>query len=173
MSGDAVARVRVGAVLREALRERRLEGVTLVGPDGPERELLRRWLEAETVPLRDAAHGEVLLVGPETRTHLVLDGGRADAFPLGGVAATRVADWAGGVTAVRFLEGEGPDALPAVDRALGAFLDEGRSLADALAPLDPALADRIARRLRAGVPAARPPIVPKLEGWTPGVDPPL
>jgi hypothetical protein len=121
---------------------------------------------------RHLAHPDHLVLSPQTRTHLLLEGAAAGILPLGDLYASTVAVWARGVSLPATLAGRSERLAP-VDRALAAFLEGGRPLAEALDPLPVALRPLVERALRHGSSRTRPPLVPKLGPWTPGIDPPL
>lgn len=117
-----------------------------------------------------ATSGALLVLGTTTRTHLVLEGARAWTLPLGDLYGSEVAVWAGGVSMPAPLRGRDLDTLRAVDEALGKFLEGQRPLSDALAALPDDLRRELDRALRRGMPEMRPPLIPKLRRWTPGLD---
>jgi hypothetical protein len=150
----------------------RVEGVAraLVGAGAaPDRAARGHALSAVA---RHVAGRDLLLLGPQTRTHLLLEGADAGILPLGDLYASTLAGWAGGVSLPASLAGRG-EHLGAVDGALAAFLDDGRPLVEALQPLPVELRPLVERALLHGSSATRPPLVPKLGRWTPGIDLPL
>jgi hypothetical protein len=158
-----------GLPLRDPDPER-IEAVAdaLAGADC-EAEVTRRAAVAAVVQSMVGAEGLVAL-SCETRTTLVLDAPTVAVAPLGGVPASVVAGWAGDTTLPALLRGR-PDLLGPLDEALSRFFDRGEPLGGALVDLPPDLARDVGTRLgRVGVPAARPPLVPKVGGWTPGHD---
>jgi hypothetical protein len=159
-----------GLPLRDPDPER-VEAVAdaLAGADA-EPEVTRRAAIAAVVRCMVGADGLVAL-SCETRTTLVLDGATVAVAPLGGVPASIVAGWVGDATLPALLRGRDPGLLGPLDEALSRFFDRGEPLGGALADLPPDLARDVKTRLeRVGVPAARPPLVPKVGGWTPGHD---
>jgi hypothetical protein len=116
------------------------------------------------------AASEWIVVGTESRTHLLLEGSAPRVLPFGDLDASTLAAWAGGVRLPKPIAEHGAEWLAPVDRALSAFLEEGVGLDEALSPLPAALRDDLERILRRGAPDAGPPLVPKLGGWTPGLD---
>jgi hypothetical protein len=129
----------------------------------------RHALEVAAAVLADRQH--LTMVTCETRTLLVLDGVRSNVVPLGDVPASAVQTWTGDATLPALLRTHPASLLEALDGALSAFLEHGRPLSTALAELPADLAQEVAATLRGrGVPAARPPLVPKLSRWTPGHD---
>lgn len=117
------------------------------------------------------ARAEALIeVGHETKTHLLLEGCAARVIPLGDLWASQVRELAGGISPLALLVSEPPEMLVEVDRTLGSFLEEGASFAEAAAALPDRVRRGVRRGLRRAAPGSRPPLVPKVSDWTPGLD---
>lgn len=117
------------------------------------------------------AEAETLIeVGHETKTHLVLEGCTAPVVPLGDLWASQVSELAGGVAPPVLLRSEPPEMLIAVDRALASFLEGGCAWSEVTAELPDRVALSVRRGLRRAANASRPPLVPKVSAWTPGLD---
>ncbi|UCC26303.1 MAG: hypothetical protein JSU98_04210 [Gemmatimonadales bacterium] len=198
--GSEEARVRevVTQVVTQALRTRSLEGVVVAWPPSPEGALLARWLRPtmsvrvgepnRVAGLVDAAGGDadaawlawgvstarrdrLLVVHPGHKSLVLLDAPLSPCFPLGDLWAHQLEAWAGATTVPRALAGLGRAAFREVEEALRLGLDEGAGTRTALATLPVETALRVRRSLETGRYAVRPPLIPKLSPWTPGVDP--
>jgi hypothetical protein len=175
---DAIRDI-VLAVIREALRERGLTSVVVLRPGSAAHGLLAEWLaEAGFVPTDEGtsfdrgtptfspaelapAERAAVVLDPAPKEVILLDGplSGADVLPLGDLWGSRVA-------------ARDPVApLLPVERALAAVFEraEGLTALESHLPRDQAALVR--RRILRTAPLLRPPVVPKLSEWTPGIDP--
>lgn len=119
-----------------------------------------------------AASERFVAVGNTNKTQLLLDPRPLPAriLPLGDLWAHEVHTFGGGAELPPVLAVATAEVVAAVDGALRAWLVDGASPGDALAGLDPSLEGRIRAALVAAEPGRRGLLVPKLEGWTVGLD---
>jgi len=161
---ERVARI-VAAVVREALRERGLIHVQVLRRQGPGLALLLSWLESEGIPSSVVDHPpparEALIADPGAKEDIILEGplAGADILPLGDLWGSLLA--AGDLSA----------PLTPLERGLRDAFEQGLGLAALEAYLGKDEADRTWERLLRAAPLLRPPVVPKLTEWTPGIDP--
>jgi len=161
---EQVAGVVVG-VVREALRERALRRVLVLPRPGRGGALLLGWLQAVEVEAEVAERAPVdrgaLVTDPASKEVLLLEGPLpgADLLPLGDL-------WGSAIEA-----GDPGAPLSTLERALYDTFEAGEGLAALGRHLGREPALDIRRRLLRTAPLLRPPLVPKLTEWTPGIDP--
>jgi len=179
MTADDPVRSVVTAVAREAVRAAGASGILLHRPGTPEHTLFAEWAQAEgirvvTVDEDEAAGPDLLATDPANKLVLLLEGPSPGArfLPLGDLWPDRVAARTEGATAPATLQGD-RDAVDAVVAALSAALEEGYGLGALEARLPTELAARVRAAVLRTAPHFRPPLIPKLTGWTPGIDPGL
>lgn len=148
------------------------EALAAAAPDAPPRVLE---VEARRAVARARAATDGLLCASEIhKTALVLASALPPEplLPLGDVWASEVEAAAGACTVPAPLEGlVAPDTMASVDGALRAHLESGLAVEEALAPLEPALRERLADLLRRRPWGRfRTPLVPKLGARTVGID---
>lgn len=150
-------------VVREALRERGLSTVVVLRPDSPGHRLVVEWLRAGGIDVAAGAPGtrSALVLDPAPKDVILLEGPRpgADVLPLGDVWGSRVRT-------------RDADArLTPVEAALAAAFEGARGLSVLETMLPARDAADVRDRILRAAPLLRPPVVPKLTDWTPGLDP--
>ena len=169
MSAESRVAFIIRGVVKQAMRDARLEHVKVVGSED-RRELVRRWCD---VDIADNAPGAALLLDTATKTELLLGQIRpANLYPFGDLYASELADLAG-------VSGLSPEVRPIADRAGGIarldqvlrrLLDERRDpneafdeVADARTEVMQCLEQTRFFRMQMG-------IVPKIGARTVGID---
>jgi hypothetical protein len=112
-------------------------------------------------------------VGTATKTQLLLDYRPAypSILPLGDLYASQILELAGGCTLPAGLVGMAAEEIYAVDSALRAYFEDGRSADEAFRELEPGRAQRIRHMLQESSRAWHPvPLIPKLGNATLGLD---
>jgi hypothetical protein len=138
----------------------------------------RRHLDQEASELAAQAlafahHEESLLLGTANKTHLLLGYGPAHPpiLPLGDLYASQILELAGGCTLPAPLTGMATEEISAVDSALRAYFEDGRSANEAFRGLEPGRARQIRQMLQESSRLWHPlPLIPKLGEATLGLD---
>lgn len=188
---DPVRTVVIG-VVAEALRVTGSDGLRLHRAGTPEHGLVRSWAVEAGWRVRDASDPEggsgpedgrrFLSTDPAGKLVLLLDGPLPGAMllPLGDLWPAAIELRAGGATWPAEFQaewGSTPDGTVPQDApirraatALRSALEEGYGLCHLDAVLPSGLAHRVRTALHRTAPRFRPPLIPKLTSWTPGID---
>ncbi len=159
---DALRTVVLG-VIREAMRERGLSALVVLRPGTDGHDLVMEWTSGLDATAADRAPADraALVLDPAAKEVLLLEGPMpgAELLPLGDVWGSQVSarDAAG--------------ARTPLERALADAFESAAGLGALEAHLSADEAAEVRRRLLRAAPLLRPPLVPKLTEWTPGIDP--